>query len=288
MTTLPADQPCSCPQRQLPPSEPPLLPCEPTPENPPVLRQYILDRYAASSFNTCEHQPLPLMQGAPPLRLFVDKEAIPVAVHSPASVPRHWEAQVKAGLDRDVRLGVLERVPVNTPTTWCSRMIITPKHDGSPRRVVDFQQVNDKCPRQTHHTRSPWQIASSVPPNKTKTVLDAWHGYHSVPIHPSDRHLTTFITSHGRFRYRTVPLGLLSAGDGYTQRSDEIIGNFPNHLKCVDDSIIWGNDIRENFFATCAFLETCGNGGIIFNKKKFQFACDEVQYLGFQYHQHWY
>ena len=277
----PEDQPCPCPPRQLPPSDPPVLPCEPTRENLPILRQYILDRYAASSFNTCEHQPLPLMQSAPPLRLFVDKDATPVAVHSPASVPRHWEAQVKAGLDRDVRLGVLERVPVNTPTTWCSRMIITAKHDGTPRRVVDFQQVNDKCPRQTHHTRSPWQIASSVPPNKTKTVLDAWHGYHSVPIHPSDRHLTTFITSHGRFRYRTSPQGLLSAGDGYTQRSDEIIGNFPNHLKCVDDSIIWGNDIRDNFFATCAFLDTCGNGGIIFNKKKFQFACDEVEYLGF-------
>ena len=227
----PAEPHCSCPLRQQPPSTPPVLPCAPIEANLPVLRQYILDRYAASSFNTCEHQPLPLMQGSPALRLFVDEEAQPVAVHTPAAVPKHWEAQVQEGLDRDVRLGVLERVPVNTPTTWCSRMIITPKHDGSPRRVVDFQAVNDHCPRQTHHTQSPWQIASSVPPQKTKTVLDCWHGYHSVPIHPEDRHLTTFITKNGRYRYRTAPQGLLSAGDGYTQRSDDIIGSFPNHLK---------------------------------------------------------
>ena len=180
----PGDLLCSCPIRQLPPSSPPALPCSPTREDLPVIKQYILDRYAASTFNVCEHQPLPLMQGSPSLRLFMDEKAKPVAVHSPAPVPRHWAQQVQAGLDRDVRLGVIERVPVNVPVTWCSRMFTPPKHDGSPRRVVDFQEVNEHCPRQTHHTRSPWQIASSIPPNKCKTVLDAWHGYYSVSIHP--------------------------------------------------------------------------------------------------------
>ena len=204
----PGDPPCSCPARQAPPSSPPTLPCPPTQENLPQLKQYILARYAASAFNTCTQQPLPLMQDSPPLRLFVDETAKPVAAHSPAPVPIHWAEQVKAGLDRDCRLGVIERVPVNDPVTWCSRMLITPKQDGSPRRVVDFQPVNEHCPRQTHHTRSPWQIASSVPPSKVKTVCDAWHGYHSVPIHPADRHITTFITPYGRYRYLTAPQGL--------------------------------------------------------------------------------
>ena len=278
----PDDLPCSCPRRELPPNTPPTMPCAPTSDNLPLLRQYIVDRYAASAFNTCEQQPLPLMKTSPPLRLFLNENATPVAVHSPAAVPLHWDKMVTDGLERDVRLGVIERVPVNTPTTWCSRMVITPKHDGSPRRVVDYQAVNANCPRQTHHTRTPWQIASSVPPKCVKTVLDAWHGYHSVPIHPADRHITTFITKEGRFQYRTAPQGLLSAGDGYTQRFDEIIGNFPNHSKCVDDSILWRDNIESNFYATCEFLDKCGAAGIIFNRDKFQFACDEVDYVGFR------
>ena len=277
----PDEMPCSCPPRQPPPATPPTLPCAPTKDNLPKLKQYILDRYAASAFNRCEMQPLPLMDDSPPLRLFVDEEARPVAIHTPAAVPAHWAAQVQAGLERDVRLGVLERVPVNTPVKWCSRMLITPKSDGSPRRVVDFQPVNAHCPRQTHHTKSPWQIASSIPPGTCKTVLDAWNGYHSVPIHPADRHLTTFITPHGRYRYKTAPQGLLCAGDGYTQRGDEIIGNFPNHLKCVDDSIIWSEDVEKNFFATCSFLDKCSSGGMVFNSSKFQFGEEEVHYLGF-------
>ena len=54
------------------------------------------------------------MENSPLLRLFFDVKAKPVAAHKPAAVPLHWDARVKAGLDRDVRLGVVERVPVNT------------------------------------------------------------------------------------------------------------------------------------------------------------------------------
>ena len=45
--------------------------------------------------------------------------------------------------------------------------------------------------------------------------------------------------------------------------------------------MIWADDIEANFFATCAFLDKCSSAGIIFNRDKFQFALDEVNYLGF-------
>ena len=234
-----ADQPCSCPRRSLPPTDKPTLPCDPTVENLATLKQYILDRFSSSAFNVCEHQPLPLMSGSEPLRLHVDPAAKPTAIRAPSQVPLAWHTSVREGLQRDVRLGVLERVPLNTPDNWCSRMHITPKADGSPRRVVDYGPLNKHAPRQTHHTQPPWSIAASIPSNTVKSVLDAWHGYHSVPIAPEDRHLTTFLTPWGKFRYLTTPQGFISAGDGYTDRTDRIIADFPNVKKCVDDSILW-------------------------------------------------
>merc|ERR1711984_66583 len=114
-------------------------------------------------------------------------------------------------------------------------MVITPKHDGSPRRVVDFSPLNSHTPRQTHHTQSPWAIVSSIPAGKVKSVVDCWNGYHSVPIHPADRKFTTFITPWGRYRYRTSPQGLLSAGDGYSHRKADIMAGFTgNQQTCVD------------------------------------------------------
>ena len=176
-----------------------------TPDNLHILKQFILDRYASSAFNCCERQQLPLMDTAPPLCLYVDPQATPVAAMTPSAVPLHWEQEVKMGLDRDVQLGVLEKVEVNVPVSWCSRMVITPKSDGSPRRVIDFNPINKNAPRQLHHTKSPYNIVIGVPWNTVKTVLDNWHGYHSVPIHPDDKHLTVFITPYGRYRYKTAP-----------------------------------------------------------------------------------
>ena len=117
-TVLPGDPPCSCPARNLPPTTRPALPCDPTAANLPRLKQYILDRFASSAFNMCERQKLPLLNDSPPIRLHVDPEAQPYAAHKPAQVALHWRDAVKAGLDRDKRLGVIRRVALNEPTIW--------------------------------------------------------------------------------------------------------------------------------------------------------------------------
>ena len=71
------------------------------------LKKIIPKHYASSIFNTYTHQQLPKMDG-PPLELHVDPNVKPYAAHIPASVPAHWEKQVKKDLNRDVALGVIE------------------------------------------------------------------------------------------------------------------------------------------------------------------------------------
>ena len=273
---------CSCPKRgQEPPPIPSKLPAglTATKENVPALKEWLVNYYSATAFNTCEHQPLPMMN-CEPLHLYVDPEAKPVAVHKPALVPIHWQEKVHQDLERDVRLGVLEKVDPNTPVTWCSRMVITPKADGTPRRTVDLQPQNRHAVRQTHHVSTPFHLADRIPQNTKKTVTDAWNGYHSVPIHRNDRHVTTFITPWGRYRYKVAPQGFLASGDGYTQRFDAIIADFPNKVKCVDDTCMWADSIEEAFYQTCHWLDLCARNGITLNPKKFQFAEDTVEFAG--------
>ena len=279
---LPGTEECKCPKRSLPPTDTPILPCPPTMENLPILKEYILKRFRSSAFNICQKQPLPLMTSSPPLRLHVDPTAKPVAVHTPAQVPLHWQEAVKGGLDRDVRLGVIEKVPVNEPVQWCSRMVVQPKPTGEPRIVKDYQALNSHAPRQTHHTETAWSLVSSIPTNQVKSVVDCWHGYHSVPIAEEDRPLTTFLTPWGRYRHRTTPQGFVSAGDGYTHRMSDIIEGIPRVKKCVDDNLIYDDNIEQNFFRVCDFLAKCSTHGCVFNPAKFQFGEETVQFLGFK------
>ena len=177
----------------------------------------MVEHYSASAFNQCTHQELPLMKDAPPLRLHVDPSARPVACHRPGNVPVHLLETVKSGLDRNVRTGVLRKVGVNEPVEWCSRMVVCAKKNGKARRTVDFKALNRAAPRQTHATEAPFLLASQIPADSWKSCLDAWEGYHSVPIHPEDRRYTQFITPWGRYEYLVVPQGFIAAGDGYTQ-----------------------------------------------------------------------
>lgn len=275
-----SSNPCTCPKRSPPPQTPKTIPFKPTEANREKLEEWLLNHYKSSTFNICEHQTLPLIPG-PPLHIMIQDDAQPHTVHTPIPVPIHWQKEVKKGLDRDVKLGVIEPVPWGTPTTWCSRMVVVAKKDGTPRRTVDLQPLNAVSCRQTHHTVSPFHQASTVPHHTKKTIFDAWNGYHSIPICEDDRNLTTFITPWGCYRYKTTPQGYLAAGDAYTRRFDELIADIKNKTKCVDDTILWTDDIEKSFFQACEFLTRCGENGIILNPTKFRFAEDTVEFAGF-------
>ena len=163
-------------------------------------------------------------------------------------------------------------------------MVVTCKADGTPRRTVDLQPQNRHSVRQTHHVPSPFHLADRVPQHTKKTVTDAWNGYHSVPIFEEDRHITTFITPWGRYRYKVAPQGFMASGDAYNQRFDAIISDFKNKLKCVDDTCMWEDSIEAAFFQACAWFDLCTRNGITLNPKKFQFAQDTVDFCRANYH----
>ena len=271
---------CHCPHRTQTPDRPEVIPFEATPENVPKLKKWLEDQFAASSFNQCTHQRMPEMAGKP-MHVRMKKSSMPLAVHTPVPVPHHWKDQVKSDLKRDVRMGIIEPVPQGTPTTWCSRMVVAPKTDGSPRRTVDLQRLNKATLRETHHTASPFELVSTIPSGKVKTVLDAWNGYHSLPLAQSARDATTFITEWGRYRYCRAPMGFHASGDAYTRRFDDVTKEQVRVKRCVDDSILWDDDIEASFWHTFEYLKICGDNGIVFNIKKFQFGQDTVEFAGF-------
>ena len=149
------------------------FPC--MPKYVPRMKEWLLGKYAASTFNNCTHQPLPFIK-ADPICIHVDREAEPVAHHTPCMLPIHWRKKVKAGLDDDEKSGVVERVVVSKP-------------NGDPRRTVDLSPMNKYCKREIHVTVlpffSPGETYSSLYMEDIYRCLD---GFHSALIR-EDLHL---------------------------------------------------------------------------------------------------
>jgi hypothetical protein len=272
---------CDCPQRSVVPKRPGALPFPCLAENNSKMKEWLLNRYKSSTFNTCPHRPLPCMEG-PPVEIHIDESATPKTCHTPANIPLHWQQRVYDDLMRDEALNVIEPVPYGEPVTWCHRMVVTRKHDGTPRRTVDLSPLNKFCKRETFATETPFQLARRIPKGAWKTVTDAWNGYHSVPLRKSDRHLTTFITPFGRWRYTRAPQGFISSGDGYNRRFDEILAPFERKERCVDDTIHYDDDLEQHWWRTIDLLTRLGEAGIVLNPDKFQFAEKTVDFAGFR------
>ena len=272
--------PCGCKVREKPPKRPDKLPFDPKEENVPKMREWLLRRFESSTFNKCTHERLTMMDSEP-IRIHIDKNAKPVSVKQGKSVPLQWRDEVKEQLDQDVRLGILEKVPIGTPSKWLHRMHVVAKQDGRPRRTVDLRKLNDHCLRETQHVGTAYRNARTIPKNTWKSKTDCWNGYHSCPLHEDDRELTTFTTEWGRYRYKVAPQGFVAAGDGYNQRYDDLIDGVERKVKQVDDVALWDSDISEHWWRMLDYLEMVGNNGMVLNPEKFEFCQKEIEFAGF-------
>ena len=160
-------------------------------------------------------------------------------------------------------------------------MVITRKHDGTPRQTVDLSPLNKWYKQETHNSEPPFHLARRVPRNTWKTVTDTWNGYHSVPLRELDRHLTTFITPFGRWCYKRAPRRFLSSGDGFNRRFEAILADFQRKERIIDDTLIYDDNLEEHWWRTIDLLATVGHAGIVLNPLKFQFAGKSVDFTGF-------
>ena len=74
---------------------------------------------------------------------------------------------MKEYLNRDVKLGVFERVQYGKTTDWYPKMMV-------------IRETQGNCLGKT--------MARSVPVSSYKSVFDAWIGHHSVSIRKDYRH----------------------------------------------------------------------------------------------------
>ena len=98
--------------------------------------------------------------------------------------------------------GILERVTVGEPDSWCSRMVIQEKRNGKARRTVDLSHLSKQGLEKSHTTSSLASITMRIPGKKLKSKLECVDRYHGIELEEADRHKNTFAKEWGKFWYR--------------------------------------------------------------------------------------
>ena len=79
-----------------------------------------------------------------------------------------------------------------------------------------------------------------------------------------------------------APQGYLASGDGYTLRFANITKSIENKRLLVYNTLIWNNNLQDNFEDVCKLLQVCHSAGLIFKSDKFQFGQETVKFAGLE------
>ena len=98
---------------------------------------------------------------------------------------------------------------------WLANTVVVKKKSGKWRVCVDFTDLNMACPKDPFPM--PWidQLVDATVGHPRMSFLDAFQGYHQIPLALGDQEKTTFVTPIGNYHYKVMPFSLKNAGSTY-------------------------------------------------------------------------
>ena len=241
---------------------------------------------AIAAFPEVFHEPdedkygLKIMKGEPMKIQLKPGPIKPIAIHAARKIPYAFEELAKEELKKLEALGIIEFCGYEA-SEWCSPCSFVRKPNGGVRSVVDLKGLNNYVMRPTHPFPTGRNIIDTIPPDtKFFAVFDALKGYWQVELDEDSRHLTTFLTEFGRYRYLRAPMGLSASGDEFCLRTDKAIADLPGTKKLVDDILVYAPDHDILLERIIALFKRCQSHGITLAKSKFQYG-PEVKFAGY-------
>ena len=93
--------------------------------------------------------------------------------------------------------------------------VVVKKKTGKWLVCVDFTDLNKACPKDPFPMPKIDQLVDATVGHPRMSFLDAFQGYHQIPLAADDQEKTAFVTPIGNYHYKVMPFGLKNAGSTY-------------------------------------------------------------------------
>ena len=212
-----------------------------------------------------------------PVSITLKEGAAPYAVATARRVSLPLYQPVKEELGRLESAGIIEKV--TEPTDWCAPIVPVPKPGGKVRLTVDFKKLNASVKRERYELPTFVELSTAVQGSDTFSKLDATSGFFHLPLSEESKHLTTFLTPFGRYRFNRLPMGITLAPEVYQRKMAEMLDGLPGVVFFQDDIIVHGKG-TEHDKRPSAVLNRIKETGIKLNESKCEFRRQSVSFLG--------
>ncbi|RVW67552.1 Retrovirus-related Pol polyprotein from transposon 17.6 [Vitis vinifera] len=127
------------------------------------------------------------------------------------------------------------------------------------------------------------QIVDSTSGQGMISFLDAFSGYHQIPMSPDDEEKTAFITPHDLYCYKVMPFGLKNAGATYQRLMTKIFKPLIGHTVevYIDDIVVKSKTREQHVLHLQEVFHFLGKYGMKLNPSKCAFGVSAGKFLGF-------
>ena len=166
---------------------------------------------------------------------------------------------------------------------WLANVVVVPKKGNKWRVCVDYTDLNDACPKDSFPLPRIDQIVDASVGHGMLSFLDAFLGYHQIPMHPPDAEKKFFITPHGLYCYNVMPFGLKNVGATYQR----LVPKMFRPLLCstmevyIDDMLVISKQRPDHVDNLQQTFDLLREYGMKLNPLKYAFGVSVDRFLGF-------
>ncbi|GKV53008.1 hypothetical protein SLEP1_g59558, partial [Rubroshorea leprosula] len=119
---------------------------------------------------------------------------------------------IKEEVEKLLQAGFIRRIDY---CEWVANPVLVKKANGKWRMYIDSTNLNDACPKDCYPMPNIDKLVEAASGNERLSLLDAYSGYHQVPMAPEDEEKTSFYVGDEIYCYVMMPFGLKNAGATY-------------------------------------------------------------------------
>uniref|UniRef100_A0A2N9HKB0 Uncharacterized protein n=1 Tax=Fagus sylvatica TaxID=28930 RepID=A0A2N9HKB0_FAGSY len=210
--------------------------------------------------------------------LNISTEAKPVSQKRRKLAPERAEIVAKE-VERLLEVNAIRTVQY---PTWLANTVVVKKKNGKWRVCVDFTDPNKACPKEPFPLPKIDQLVDSASGHERMSFLDAFQGYHQIPMAHSDQEKTAFITPKGIYCYRVMPFGLKNARATYQRMVTGMFGHMIGKIVevYIDDMLIKSRRRLTHIEDLREVLKVLRNDKLRLNASKCLFGVSSGKFLG--------
>ena len=161
--------------------------------------------------------------------------------------------------------------------------MVVKKKTGKWRVCVDFTDLNKACPKDPFLMPRIDQLVDVIVGPPRMSFLDAFQGYHQIPLATDDQEKTVFITPVGNYHYKVMSFGLKNAGSTYQRMMTKMfelqLGK--NVEVYIDDMVVKSKLVTKHLTDLVNIFEILRRHKLRLNASKCSFGVGSGKFLGY-------